>query len=210
MENEEWLVKLDSGDVRMMTLDELDAAFQAGTIHEDTLVRRDGTDKWIKLAEEIGGSEPQVPPSQVAPTHAAVVQPTMSTHPVVTDVALPDDDIDVAVRSSRKRTRVIGVLVAVAVLGLFASFAVMTAVNASRTRARAALAAAIVVTPPAQVAAEPEPEPTSTSKDVKQNIIRKRRANAQQTGNQPPPEDKPAATVFKQGGDAYDPLNAKL
>lgn len=204
MENEEWLVKLDSGDVRMMTLDELDAAFQAGTVHEDTLVRRDGTDKWIKLAEEIGGSEPQVPPSQVA------VQPTMSTHPVVTDVALPDDDIDVSIRSSRKRTRVIGALVAVAVVGLFGSFAVMTAVNASRTRARAALAAAIVVTPPAQVAAEPEPEPTSTSKDVKQNIIRKRRANAQQTGNQPPPEDKPAATVFKQGGDAYDPLNAKL
>jgi len=51
MDCEEWLVQLASGDVRIMTLDELDAAFQSGTVDENTLVRHDGAKKWSKLAD---------------------------------------------------------------------------------------------------------------------------------------------------------------
>jgi len=199
-----WLVKLDDGHVRSMTLDELDAAFQRDEIHERTMICREGGDRWITLAEELG-MEPPPPPSV-----------TPSVLPVVADVGDHDHDHDhVALRSSRKGTRVFAIVLGTIVLGAFGTFAATTAVNASRTRARAALASQLAAAAALEARAreaEPEPEATTQTQNANkpQAIPRKKTRNQGNAGTQQAPQDKPAATVFTNGGNEHDPLNAKL
>jgi hypothetical protein len=201
-DDEMWLVKLDDGHVRSMTLDELDAAFQRDEIHEGTMICRSDGDRWITLAEELG-IEPSAPPP---------VTPTPSAPPVVADVA---EDHHEALSSSRKGTRVVAVVLATLVLGAFGAFAATTAVNASRTRARAALASQLAAAAALEARAhdnDPEPEATTQTRDANKPQTRERRRTKSTNGAQPQqaPQDKPAATVFTTGGDEHDPLNAKL
>ncbi|HEY1534281.1 MAG TPA: DUF4339 domain-containing protein, partial [Polyangiaceae bacterium] len=52
--------QFDSREVELMTLDGLQAAFEAGRIHENTFVCREGDDQWLTLAEVAGlGEEPE-------------------------------------------------------------------------------------------------------------------------------------------------------
>jgi len=199
MHDEIWLVKLDDGRVRSMTLDELDASYQRGEIHERTMICRDGGDRWITLADELGEAE-SAPPDA-----------TPSTPPVVADM---DDEPHASFASSRKGTRVVAILLGVVVLGAFGAFAAMTAVNASRTRARAALAAQLMAEAAAAHAhdSDPEPEATAPSKDPTEPHAVRRHEKKRNTQSAAPRtwEDKPASTVFTNGGDEHDPLNAKL
>ena len=193
-DDEIWLVKLDDGHVRSMTLDELDAAFQRDEIHDGTMICRSDGDRWITLAQEIG--------------HA----PTPSTPPVVAEV----DDDHVALSSSRKGTRIVAIVLGTIVLGAFGTFAATTAVNVSRTRARAALASQLAAAAALEARAhdsDPEPETVVQTKDPNKSPTRERRRNTKNRGSADPqqaPQDKPAATVFTTGGDDHDPLNAKL
>jgi hypothetical protein len=58
--------QFDSREVELMTLDGLQAAFEAGRIHENTFVCREGDDKWLTLAEVAGlGDEPEPEPQPV-------------------------------------------------------------------------------------------------------------------------------------------------
>ncbi len=197
-DDEMWLVKLADGHVRSMTLDELDAAFQRDEIHERTMICRDGGDRWITLAEELGLESP--PPSA-----------TPSVLPVVSDV---DDDDHHAFAGSRKGTRVIAVVLGTLVLGAFGAFATMTAVNASHTRARAALASQLAAAAALEARAhvsDPEPEATTQTRDANKPQTRERRKRSTgNNGTQQQAPDKPAGTVFTTGGDDHDPLNAKL
>ena len=201
-DDEMWLVKLDDGRVRSMTLDELDASYQRGEIHERTMICRDGGDRWITLADELGEAESAPPPPPDA---------TPSTPPVVADLG---DDHHPSFASSRKGTRVVAILLGVVVLGAFGAFAAITAVNASRTRARAALAAQLMAEAAAAHAHDndPEPEATAPAMDPAQPRAVQHRNKKHVTGNAAPRtwEDKPASTVFTNGGDEHDPLNAKL
>jgi hypothetical protein len=55
--------QFDSREVELMTLDGLQAAFEAGRIHENTFVCREGDDQWLTLAEVAGlGDEPEPEP----------------------------------------------------------------------------------------------------------------------------------------------------
>ncbi len=59
--------QFDSREVELMTLDGLQAAFEAGRIHENTFVCREGDDEWLTLAEVAGlGDEPEPEPVVVA------------------------------------------------------------------------------------------------------------------------------------------------
>jgi hypothetical protein len=51
--SELWHVRFGTGDA-LMTLDELDTAFNAGRVDSDTLVRRYGSIRWITLREAAG------------------------------------------------------------------------------------------------------------------------------------------------------------
>jgi hypothetical protein len=49
-----WHVQLASGEVCLMTLDELDDAFQTGVIHENTYLWQEGATGWVTLREVAG------------------------------------------------------------------------------------------------------------------------------------------------------------
>jgi hypothetical protein len=57
--NELWRVQLGTGEVRMMTIDELDRAFDAGFIHSRTNVLAPGSFKWTTLGEAAGLEDEQ-------------------------------------------------------------------------------------------------------------------------------------------------------
>jgi hypothetical protein len=78
-----WKVQLSTGEVRLMTLDQLDSGFQEGWITEDTRVLREGATQWATLADVagLGGEEdlspaPVVASVPVAPTHVALAPVT--------------------------------------------------------------------------------------------------------------------------------------
>ncbi len=101
-----WHVQLPTGEVRVFTLDQLDAAFQVGMIDEGCYVRRDGAMKWRTLAEELAAEaepQPQVQPQpmpapQPVQTTAPVVsyQPIYSTAPIVSSI--DEDEIPASLR----------------------------------------------------------------------------------------------------------------
>ena len=59
--------QFDSREVELMTLDELQAAFEAGQIHENTFVCREGASEWITLAVVAGLGEEQEEEPEPAP-----------------------------------------------------------------------------------------------------------------------------------------------
>lgn len=63
-ENEDrYYTQVEAGDVRLFTLDQLDAAFNAGLIHENTYVCLEGDSTWQTLAEVAGlGDEEEEAP----------------------------------------------------------------------------------------------------------------------------------------------------
>jgi hypothetical protein len=66
-----YYTQVEEGDVRLFTLDQLDAAFNAGLIHENTYVCLEGDSKWLTLAEvaglgDEGDAEPVSAPHLIA------------------------------------------------------------------------------------------------------------------------------------------------
>jgi hypothetical protein len=132
-----YYTQVEAGDVRLFTLDQLDAAFNAGLIHENTYVCLEGDSTWLTLAEVagLGDEEPEAPPvsgpapvpyvgvvasQSVAPSPFAspyYVAPSIA--PVVNDLALDDDDIDaLSMRPKRRMGKVIAGLAVLALGGL--------------------------------------------------------------------------------------------
>lgn len=72
--------QFDSREVKLMTLDELVSAFEAGEIHENTFVCREGESEWETLADVAGlnGSEEE---AQAAPEPVIERRPPMSNRP---------------------------------------------------------------------------------------------------------------------------------
>ena len=62
-----YYAQFDSREVKLMTLDELDEAFNAGHIHENTFVCREGESEWLTLAivAGIGQDEEEPEPAPV-------------------------------------------------------------------------------------------------------------------------------------------------
>src|SRR5262245_27187563 len=66
--------QVEAGDVRLCTLDQLDAAFNAGLIHENTYVCLEGSSEWLTLGEVagLGDEEEEAPVSAPVPVAAPV------------------------------------------------------------------------------------------------------------------------------------------
>jgi hypothetical protein len=226
-DEEIWLVQIGHA-TRAMTLDELDAAFNDGTIDEDTFVRRDGSPRWVRLRDELAASEP--PPAPVyyaSPTPAPVAyqpyQQYNSVRPVVSEVDVDEllEDSPFAKKSGKGKFVAMGLVAAAVVGGLaFGATKLKNApvadVNASVVQAVQA-PQAVTPPPPVETAAAPVAKPVLNDdqkkaladKDnkfsQKQDALKKARANQivpKRGKTQPPP--------FSKGGSAYDPLNAKL
>ncbi len=96
-----WRVQLGSGDIRVMSIDALDDAFQAGTIDASTPVLAPGAAAWSKLGDAAGleGDAPASPESTVnslAPiaVDAYLTGPATRYAVPPAEVSLPDLDLD--------------------------------------------------------------------------------------------------------------------
>ena len=82
--------QFDSRDVKLMTLDELTEAFEAGLIHENTFVCREGESEWLTLAVVAGlGEEEEPEPVVVSERRPPMPQRTVELAPSVASESRP-------------------------------------------------------------------------------------------------------------------------
>jgi len=135
--------QVEAGDVRLFTLDQLDAAFNAGLIHENTYVCLEGGSDWLTLGEVagLGDEEPVSAPVPVvqpvpqahqyaAPAYSGVAaSPSVipvaaysaapySVAPVTNDLSFDDDYEMMAMRPKRRAGKVVAGLAVLALGGL--------------------------------------------------------------------------------------------
>src|SRR5687767_15387696 len=102
MEEQLWRVQLPTGEVRAMTLDGLDDAFQAGWIHEGTLVLAPGAMSWAPLADVAGldapdaveqATTPSLSPVAISAPESAYEYPSVATPRPFTSIPIDAADI---------------------------------------------------------------------------------------------------------------------
>jgi hypothetical protein len=74
MGEELWYVKLGNGDVHRVTIDQLDGAFQAGHIDENTMVLAAGASQWTKLGEIAGLDDDSSSDAQTSSAEGAAAE----------------------------------------------------------------------------------------------------------------------------------------
>ena len=226
-----WRVQLASGEMRVMTLDGLDEAFQAGAIDGDTKVLAPGAMSWAKLSDVAGLEAAEEPPvSEGIPSLSPMAADIPSSQASLGSFDLSaydpsprvpaDFEIDEnALKSSKgKAGAMIGVGVLAVVGLLFAGAKVagnlegVATANAMRPSAAAPPAAVDVM--------DIEARAKQLSEDQKRRLLeadkarestRKPKAGAPATGGQAPtrPRSEKGAP-FVNGGDKFDPLNGAL
>jgi hypothetical protein len=239
---DQWHVQVEPGDVRLWTLDQLDAAFKADLVDESTFVLEVGQTEWMTLGTLLGGGEDEeasAPAAAPAPKLGAQIEsytpiaPVMfhdvvsngpnSTAPFATDI---DDDAPESLRRSRKRPFAIGASIALLVAGAAAFAFTHGAPAAPEAPAVAAAAPPPPAPPPApaadsQTAESPQQVAARLSHDQLLKLAEVDRQNAAKASALHKDRAASAArhtktahtkekTPFHNGGDKYDPLNAKL
>src|SRR5579859_7108536 len=158
--SELWYVKLPDGDVASLTLDELDEAFQAGTIDPRTMVLPAGATQWALLGELAGLDQPASPPAAGSPVRrgSPPVLPN-SMRPVSVDLGIYGEDFDEALRPRKNGRRWIwGVALVLGVVGL-AGFEAQRAGAISLGRLALAVAHPASPSPAAPPVATPPADP---------------------------------------------------
>lgn len=225
-----WYVKTADGDVDRMTLDQLDAAFNAGHIDENVTVLPAGESNWVRLGTLLGLDTPATPsPMSFAPS-------PNSMRPVSIDLS---DDPELALLHKKSRKGV-GFAVAAAVLLIPAGI-----LGANRMHLGSSLssdsapnvAAAAVQAPPPVTAAPPPPAPapppppattaaTTASADTRLSDEQKAKLAAADKALEAKIKSKQKARAisggghhnspkyksqgFTSGGNKYDPLNSGI
>jgi len=126
-DNELWSIALPSGEIRKGSLDQLDDAFNAGLVNEDSLVLAPGATEWTRLGDLAGidGAQP-----------APVVASPPTLRPVMTDLS----ELVEAPRAKSRAPLIAGIVGGVAALGAVIAIAVMGG-GGDATKAAAAAAA---------------------------------------------------------------------
>ncbi len=227
-----WRVQLMTGEVRVMSVDALDDAFQAGVITESTPVLPPGATAWTRLADAAGldapSHESNVP--SVAPMAVSIAESTGSATPygARADLSLPDLDLDAledeAFKPKRGRVFAVIGLAALLVGGLgFAATRVGNIGDVAKSSLSAPKAAAAAAAPPAAVdLSEAAPAKVLTeeqkAKLAEADKARVAAAAAREAQRQKDRPSSPAkrgprektTTPFANGGNKYDPLNGAL
>lgn len=118
-----WDVEIAGGVIHTMTLDELDAAYQSGTVHESTRVRQRGAPKWLTLAA-VAGAEDQRHASEPSSNGSVRLLTVPPPSRVPREFAYLADESDGARRPMKRGTKMLvaalSILAAAAVAGLIA------------------------------------------------------------------------------------------
>ena len=225
-----WRVQLMTGEVRVMSVDALDDAFQAGVITESTPVLPPGATAWTRLADAAGldapSHESNVP--SVAPMAVSIAESTGSATPYGArgDLSLPDLDLDAledeAFKPKRGRVFAVIGLAALFVGGLgFAATRVGNIGDVAKNSLSAPKAAAAA--PPAAVDLNEAAPAKVLTEEQKAKLAEadKARVAAAAAREAQRQKDRPSAparrgprekttTPFVNGGNKYDPLNGAL
>lgn len=116
-----WYVKLPSGDVHRVTLDQLDEAYQRGQVDLRTQVMGASTERWMTLAEILSDEEPELPtPPRAQPiAYQHVPQTPYSLRPMSVDF----EDVEIVPpkrgRGGRWALAAIAIAAAVAGVGVY-------------------------------------------------------------------------------------------
>jgi hypothetical protein len=158
-----WYVMLADGDVHRVTLDQLDEAFQAGHIDQETLVLAAGARQWTQLGKLAGLDETPPPPRVPVTTSFRPVSVDLSEGPSDFDL----EDIPFRTRSGKKWFAAVA---AIAVVGTIAGVAttqpwwargyvsgVESVVNRALHRSRTSGPSVAAVSPPPVLAETPPP-----------------------------------------------------
>jgi hypothetical protein len=230
-----WRVQLPTGELRAMSLDALDEAFQAGVIDETTPVLPPGATAWTKLGDAAGldstPAEPMVP--SLAPLAVSIASSPESIAPrpfaPVTDAALMELAAEDEAAFKPKRGRlfaVVGVAVVLALgLGLGATRLSGLAASASATSSLSAQAGQKVAATPPPAAVDvneaapvkqltPEQKARLAEADKAREAAAAAREEKRRKDRPPPPLKRgpreKSAQPFVNGGSKYDPLNGAL
>lgn len=209
-----WQVKLPSGDILTVTLEQLDAALEEGHVGADTWVREAGSTRWATLGE-VAGLEP-VPPKPSAPRVDPFVVPTPLAPISVAPIAIDAEMEDSPFAPSRKPKRLVAgicaacALVIVAALGVGALAEPASHAAAAGQKSEAHLAVAPQVAAPPVAAPEPAvaaPAPERlTDAQKKAALAADKKLKSKATKKAAPPR-KPAKDPFVKGGNKHDPLD---
>ena len=226
-----WRVQLGTGDIRAMSLDALDDAFQAGTIDEGTPVLAPGSTSWTKLGDAAGLDAPSaesalysLAPLAVSvdphPTGPATRYPVPA--PTFNHASLADLDLEPDAFKPKKGRVFVGIGLAVMFVGGLGFAATRLApVTSSAANALSAEAArkAAAAAPQAveESAADQRLKQLTEEQRVKlleADKAREAREAAKKRDRPPPPRrsvpQPKSGTPFVNGGNKYDPLNGSL
>jgi hypothetical protein len=237
---EQWHVQIESGDVRLWTLDQLDAAFKAELVDESTFVLEVGKTEWMQLGTllGLGDDEPEETPAPVATaTSRAPIAPIMfsdpppsvgpySTAPMASDIDF--EESPASFRKSRKGPIVFGVALVAAGIAAFAFTRGHSSVEAPAPEVAAAAAPQPAPPSPAP-AADPQTQPAGDPASLAARLSRdqllkladadrereaklsaQKAARAASAPHHGASHKSKEKSPFHSGGDKYDPLNAKL
>jgi hypothetical protein len=192
MNEELWRVQLSTGEIRMMTLEALDQAFDEGLIDARVPVLAPGASAWTTLGEAAGLDDvpteqtPSLSPVALAAPSSAQILPTESQLDMRAELDLPDSFEELA---PRRRGLMIGA--AVAALAVAATIAVVAGkVGGSMPTTSDVTAAAVQAPPPAAVEALPAPTPSPAAQAAE------------------PVKDTNTANVAKSANDTSAPKSA--
>jgi hypothetical protein len=244
-----WHVQVEDEGVKIWSLDQLDAAYKAGLVDDETFVFEDGASEWQTLGALLNGDddEPEPPPVRESAAPQSFGPPSyvpqslapqaftpqsfapsslmpQSMAPMVSDI----DELEVPAQF-RSKKRGFGIVAAVAfvtcgvaVLG----FKFGTRASSEPPPVAAVAPPVAAPPPPAPVAAAPMVNPAEAAAAAAQRLNddqrkalldadkareakldAKHKARAASAGSHHKSKEK---GPFQNGGDKYDPLNAKL
>ncbi len=235
-----WRVQLATGEVRVMSLDALDDAFQSGLITESTPVLPPGGAAWTKLADAAGLDHPSPPATSdnnvpsVAPMAVNVAESTGDATPYAnhSPYSLPDLDIDAMSDEAfkPKRGRIFAVIGLAVVLVVGLGFAATKAGNIAGAASNSLsapggdkAAAAAAAPPPAAVDVNTAAPAKTLTDEQKAKLAEadKAREAAAAARDAKRAKDRPSGPArrgprekssqpFVNSGNKYDPLNGAL
>lgn len=234
-----WRVQLATGEVRVMSLDALDDAFQSGLITESTPVLPPGAAAWTKLADAAGldaptppaapegaaGNVPSLAPMAVSLSDTGNATPYANQSPY----SLPDLDIDAMHDEAfkPKRGRVLAFIglavVLVGGLGFAATKVGNISSSASNSLSAPAVQAAAAQPPPAAVDVNTGAPAKTLTDEQKAKLAEadKAREAASAAAAAKRAKDRPSGPArrgprekssqpFVNSGNKFDPLNGAL
>lgn len=239
--NEElWRVLFATGEMRMMTIEGIDQAFEEGVIDARTQVLAPGAAAWSTLGEAAGLEDPALADTVVDSSGGNGIDPTPSLSPVALSTSTPSFvppsshaapaldldalDLDPEVLMARRKSKAPVILGIVGALAVAATIA-MVAGKASDKVVDNAKASAAQQAPAAETplpAADPAKDKPQLSEEQKKKLLdadkareEKARAKNQEKAEKAEKTQKrnkavKSGPVFVNGGNKFDPLNGAL